>query len=522
MPGETLPGVDANDADDEDRIVFHVDMDCFYASCERLREPALRGEPVVIGMGYEPGETVGAVATASYEAREFGVESAMPISEALDRLPRRADADEADDDDGDDDGTSSGENATEPTETGHYRSVDLEFYESVAAEVKDVLRDAADVVREVSIDEAYLDVTDRTSWGVVGGDGGPEPSAGTEPKPSAAAGPTDARTLAEGYARHVKGRIGREAGVPASVGVAPEMSTAKVASDADKPDGLVVVPPGSVEGFLAPLPTAALHGVGPVTERALADRGIETAGDVAAADRETLTAELGERGQALYRRARGEDDRAVTPRGLPKSLSRESSLPATADEVRKRETVAALAADVARRARERGCLYRTIGIKAVVPQYDVNTRARSLSGPVDDPGLVETVALELLAEFADEAVRKLGVRVSNLDFAAGDQATLTGFDAGGATEGGGDGGETAGRDGPDPVATDPIKTVGDRGKLTDWVGAGDDAEDVGDEGGAAGRADRAGPTERSEPTERARSPAIDARDDDQTSLREWE
>jgi len=438
MAGGTLPGTGTDDAG-SDRVVFHVDMDCFYASCERLRRPELAGEPLVVGMGYEAGETIGAVATASYEARAFGVESAMPISEALDLLPRRANA-EPDDPD-----------APDPEGAGRYLPVDLDFYKEVASDVKAVLRDCADVLREVSIDEAYLDVTDRTAWDAAGD--------AADPPPSAAAGPAETRTLAEGYARHVKERIEREAGVPASVGVAPNMSTAKVASDADKPDGLVVVPPGEVGPFLATLPTAEIHGVGPVTERTLAEMGIETAGDLAAADPDRLGEELGDRGRELYRRARGEDDREVTPTGLPKSLSRESSLSPTADGETKRETVAALAADVARRARERGCLYRTIGIKAIEPPYDVNTRARSLPGPVDDPDLVEAVAFDLLDEFAGDRVRKLGVRVSNLDFAESDQATLGGF------EPGGDGKRN--RD-PDAEARSTA-TEGDGGKLTDWV-----------------------------------------------------
>ena len=470
MNGGTLPGMDdAHGPADSgpDRVVFHVDMDCFYASCERLREPELRGEPLVVGMGYEPGETAGAVATASYEAREFGVESAMPISEALELLPRRAGAGEGTGCEATDDGKEPG---TGGTETGRYRPVDLEFYESVASEVKAVLHDCADVVREVSIDEAYLDVTDRTAWDAVDAGNGSDPDGDDGPAPSTAAGPADARTVAEGYARHVKDRIEREAGVPASVGVAPNMSAAKVASDADKPDGLVVVPPGTVASFLAPLPTAALHGVGPVTDRTLADIGIETAGDVAEADAETLVAALGDRGRLLSRRARGEDDREVTPRGLPKSLSRESSLPATADEATKRETVATLAADVARRARDRGCLYRTIGIKAVEPPFDVNTRARSLPGPVDDPSLVESVALDLLDEFADARVRKLGVRVSKLDFAAGDQATLEGF-----AEEDTDGEPTAGggTDRPDgaPTGTRPTGEERERMTLADWAEA---------------------------------------------------
>ncbi len=411
MSGETLPGVDDPDPS---QIVLHVDMDCFYASCERLREPALRGEPVVVGMGYEPGETFGAVATASYEAREYGVESAQPISQALEVLPR-ADGDPALD-------ATVEESDDEPDARGYYRPVDLEYYQSVAAGIADILAECADVVRKVSIDEAYLDVTDRTAWRHAG-DGD--------------------RTLAEGYARHVKGRIADEVGVPASVGVAPNMSAAKVASDHDKPDGLVVVEPGAVASFLAPLPVESVHGVGPVTADRLAEMGIRTAGDLAAAEPAALRSALGSRGPELRDRARGVDDREVTPTGRPKSLSRESAFGEPADDAGKRETVSALAADVAARARNRGAMYRTIGIKVVVPPYDVNTRERSLSGPVDAPDLVEDVALELLSEFEGDPARKVGVRVSNLSFASGEQARLDGWDArdSGAAESGEDAGD---------------------------------------------------------------------------------
>ncbi|WP_440990155.1 DNA polymerase IV [Haloarchaeobius baliensis] len=383
-PGERLPGV-APEQDAPDRIVLHVDMDCFYAACERLREPELRGEPVVVGMGYEPGDDTGAVATASYEAREFGVESAQAITTALERLPRRADADD-------------------PEGTGLYRPVDLDYYDSVASDVKDILHDCADTVREVSIDEAYLDVTDRTDWAV-----------------------------AEGFARHVKQRIEREVGVIASVGVAPNMSAAKVASDHDKPDGLVVVPPDELRGFLEPLPVEEIHGVGPVTARELRDEfDVETAGDLAGADRRALAERFGERGPELRDRARGHDDRAVTPRGLPKSFSRESAFgePVT-DPEPKVEQVRTLAAAVADRADREGALYRTIGIKAVEPPFDVNTRERSLPGPVADEALVVDTALELVSEFADVPVRKVGVRVSNLSFTERNQASLDSWETAG-------------------------------------------------------------------------------------------
>ncbi|WP_227373693.1 DNA polymerase Y family protein [Haladaptatus halobius] len=387
--GGRLPG---DEDERKDRIVLHVDMDCFYASCERLRDPDLEGEPVVVGMGYEEDEPHGAVATASYEAREYGVESAQAISTALERLPRKA----TDDPDGEPD-----EDDDDSDEAGYYRPVDMGFYKSVSDDVRAILHDCAETVREVSIDEAYLDVTGRTAWKV-----------------------------AEGFARHVKNRIEREVGVTASVGVAPNMSAAKIASDHDKPDGLVVVEPGTVREFLAPLDVAELHGVGPVTARELREMDIETAGDLADADPHGLAERFGERGRELHRRARGDDDRTVTPIGRPKSLSRESAFTgATSDAEEKRLRVSTLATAVAERARDRDAMYRTIGVKVVTPPFDVYTRERSLPGPVDDPELVEEVALDLLAEFEDDRVRKVGVRVSNLQFTENDQTSLDGFDA---------------------------------------------------------------------------------------------
>ncbi|MFC6991454.1 DNA polymerase IV [Haladaptatus sp. GCM10025707] len=380
--GARLPGVSHETG--PERIILHVDMDCFYAACERLREPTLRGQPVVVGMGYEPGEAIGAVATASYEARAFGVESAQPISKALELLPRIDDADDGE-------------------AGGYYRPVDISFYKEVSAEVKTILRDCADTLREVSIDEAYLDVTDRTAWEKT---------------------PDGTRTLAEGYARYVKQRIARKVGVTASIGVAPNMSAAKVASDFEKPDGLTVVEPGTVREFLAPLDIEFVHGIGPVTARKLREMDIETAGDLASADRQQLVDRFGERGREMHDRANGDDAREVEPVGKPKSFSRESAFPQTADADQHRKTVRRLAKAVAERADREGALYQTIGIKVVTPPFDVNTRATSLSGPVQDASLVESVALSLLTEFEGETARKLGVRVSKLSFAAEDQASL--------------------------------------------------------------------------------------------------
>ncbi len=380
-----LPGVEP-----PEQVVCHVDMDCFYAACERLREPELGGEPLVVGMGYEAGEAHGAVATASYEARRYGVESAMAISEALELLPRSADAD-----------------PEEPA--GFYRPVDMAFYESVSEQVRSVLSSNAETVRNVSIDEAYLDLGDL-KWSDAGA-----------------------------FGRSLKREIEDAAGVVASVGIAPDMTTAKLASDADKPDGLVVVEPDDVRSFLDPIPVEELHGVGPVTASELRTMGFETAGEIAASEAAVFVEAFGERGRDLYAQARGEDDRGVEPKGDPKSISSESAFVEATDETgHKTEKIGVLAEEVTERAAAKGALYRTIGIKVVTPPFDVNTRSRSLPGPVEDPALVERTAVDMLAEFESEPVRKLGVRLSNLSFDDRNQATIGDWQSGGD---GGDRGE---------------------------------------------------------------------------------
>lgn len=374
--GPTLPG--SPPLTDSDRIIVHVDLDCFYAACEQQREPDLQGKPVVVGMGYTPGDTAGAVATASYEAREYGIESAQPIRTAVTTLPPAA---QTDDPDG---------------PVGYYRPVDMEYYESVAEEVRAVLRESADTLRVVSIDEAYLDVTERTGWDV-----------------------------AAGFGRSIRDRIRRRTGLTASVGIAPTMHAAKVASDHDKPDGLVVVEPGEVREFLAPLPIDDLHGIGPVTAEELSEQDVTTIGDLAAMPVAVLEEQYGDRGRTLHRRARGIDPRPVEPRGNPKSLSRESAFsePTTATTT-VQQRLRSLAEAVGDRAQHNGALYQTIGIKIVTPPYEIQTRERSLPGPVDAPDVLIETALELLAEFEGTPIRKVGVRVSNLSFPDGEQTAL--------------------------------------------------------------------------------------------------
>ncbi len=372
----TLPGLD--DDDEPERRICHVDMDCFYAACERLREPGLEGVPVIVGMGYEEGEDGGVVATASYEAREFGIQSAQPISEALDALPR---ADVMPDD--------------YAGPVGHYRPVDMAYYREISVKLRSIFDRFADAIRIASLDEAYLDITDRTDW-----------------------------EGAHAYGERLKTTIADEVGVPASVGIGPTKGVAKIASDHDKPDGLTVVTPSTVESFLDPLPVYDLHGVGPVTADALQSMGLATIGDVADTPMSLLIDRFGERGRELSLRARGQGSSVVTPQGDPKSLSRESSLgDATDDMAYIGELVTELAHAVAERADEKGAQYRTVGIKVVIPPFDINTREQTFPGPFADAELVATTARELLAEFDGVEIRKVGVRVSNLDFSA-DQESL--------------------------------------------------------------------------------------------------
>ena len=377
MPADaTLPGTDEDEQ--SRRIVCHVDMDCFYAACERLREPELEGVPVIVGMGYEAGDDGGVVATASYEAREFGIESAQPISDALDALPR---ADVMPDD--------------YAGPVGHYRPVDMSYYQKISGQLRSIFDRFATTVRVASLDEAYLDITERTDW-----------------------------TAASSYGARLKTTIADEVGVPASVGIAPTKGVAKIASDHDKPDGLTVVTPDAVASFLEPLPVEDLHGVGPVTAGALREIDLTTIGDVASTPPSVLIEHFGERGRELSMRSRGEGSGVVTPQGKPKSLSRESSLGDPTDDYEHIQTVVSeLSEAVAERAEQRGAQYRTIGIKVVIPPFDINTREQTFPGPFADGSLVESTARELLEEFEGETVRKVGVRVSNLDFAA-DQGSL--------------------------------------------------------------------------------------------------
>ena len=342
------------------RTILHLDMDAFFAAVEQRDRPELRGRPVIVGADPQEGRGRGVVSTASYEARRFGVGSAMPISKAWRLCPQ-----------------------------GVYVHPDMDKYSAESAEVMAILRRVSDVVEPVSIDEAFLDVTGSR------------------------------RALGDGpaIARRLKDAIRDERRLTASVGVATSKLVAKIASDMRKPDGLVVVPPGEEAAFLAPLPVRRLWGVGPKMEEQLAKLGIATIGDLALLEPARLERRLGTHGHDLQRLARGEDDRPVAaePAGA-KSLGQEHTYDRdTADPARLRATLLSLADSVAARLRAHGLRGRTVTLKYRDEHFVTTTHARTLRETTDSGGTLFDVAQALFADVhrAGRRVRLLGIYASH-------------------------------------------------------------------------------------------------------------
>ena len=348
------------------RRILHVDMDAFYAAVEQRDNPELRGKPVIVGADPQGGRGRGVVATASYEARKFGVGSAMPISQAYRACPH-----------------------------GVYVRPHMEKYAEVSRQVFTVLRRFTDMVEPVSIDEAFLDVT-----GVLRatGPGGGAP-AGT----------------AEELAARLKAAVVAETQLTASVGLATSKMVAKVASDMRKPDGLVVVPPGGEAAFLAPLPVRRLWGVGPKMEETLLRLGMHTIGDLAAAETGPLERRLGEHGLFLRDLARGIDDRPVVAEAEgAKSIGQEHTFDEdTRDPARLRKMVLELADSVARRVREHGVRARTVTLKYRDERFVTVTRAKTIDEATDSGDAIFEVAWRLFeGVHGARRVRLLGIYAS--------------------------------------------------------------------------------------------------------------
>ena len=339
------------------RTIFHVDMDAFFVSVELLERPELRGKPVVVGG--RPDQR-GVVSAASYEARKFGIHSAMPLRTAGRLCPHAIFLD------------------------GHH-----EKYSEWSDRVASILGKFSPIVEMTSIDEAYLDLT------------------GTERLhgPPFAAADKLLRTIT------------RQTGLPCSGGLATTRLVAKVASDQAKPRGLIWVAPGMEARFLAPLPIRKIPGIGEVTERALRALGIETVEQLASYQQEKLEKIFGQWGTALYRKARGGDAYEFLIDAEPKSISHNHTFGEDTDDTGQMESLLShLSQKACKRLREAGLSARTLTLTIRYAGFETYTRAKSLQEPVHLDADIHAVFLDLFRTHHDKKrkVRLLGVALSSL------------------------------------------------------------------------------------------------------------
>ena len=339
------------------RRIVHIDMDAFYASVEQRDRPELRGHPVAVGGSPE---SRGVVAAASYEARRHGVRSATPMSQAIRLCP---------------------DLKIVPPNFAKYRLV--------SGQVMSILRGVTPLVEPLSLDEAYLDVT-QNAWG--------------EP-------------LGVNVAKRVKAKIREAIGLTASAGVAPNKFLAKIASGWRKPDGLTVVAPERVEWFLQQLSVDALWGVGPVTAKRLRACGIERVVDLRTADPEVLRNAVGGSVEWLRRLAVGEDDRPVEPNRPSKSSSSECTYPEDLTDVERiREEIVTMARDNAQWLGRKRLAARTVTIKVRYSDFITITRSHTHQATSDPDDIAQrAVALLQKTEAGQRPIRLLGAGVHNLE-----------------------------------------------------------------------------------------------------------
>ncbi|SDX58504.1 DNA polymerase IV [Roseicitreum antarcticum] len=345
------------------RKIIHVDMDAFYASVEQRDNPDLRGKPVAVGGS----AARGVVAAASYEARVFGVRSAMPSVTARRKCPDLI-----------------------------FVRPRFEVYRAVSAQIRAIFAEFTDLIEPLSLDEAYLDVSENRQ-GV---------------------------TLATDVARQVRARIRTETGLSASAGISYCKFLAKIASDINKPDGQAVIPPRRGADFVAALPVAKFHGVGPATAARMERLGIQTGADLRAKEAAFLRAHFGKSGRWYYDIARGIDNRPVQPHRRRKSIGTEDTFAVdilTHDAAR--DHVIRLAAKVWQQGNARVLHGRTVTLKVKYADFRQITRSRTQTAPFASEDALVQAALALLAPLFPTGlgIRLLGVTISALDSGAGVQ-----------------------------------------------------------------------------------------------------
>ena len=331
-------------------------MDAFFAAVEQKKHPEFVGKPVVIGGDGDPMKR-GVVSTASYEARKYGIHSAMPLRRAYQLCPQAV-----------------------------FLPVDYDEYVEVSGKIKTILRSFTPLIEDVGIDEAFLDITNIDM----------------EP---------------EEIANKIKEMIRKETGLTCSIGIGPNKLLAKIASDMKKPDGLTIISSEDIQGMIWPLPVRKLWGVGPKTEKRLHDAGITTIGDLASIPAEKLIEDFGQSyGDYLREASRGIDDSPLTTHWEPKSMSRETTFQRDTDNwdvISK--NLAELTRDVVDTMKESGYLGKTITIKIRFSNFETHTRAKTLDDFTDSLDIIRKAAFEVFGRIElKKKVRLIGVRISNL------------------------------------------------------------------------------------------------------------
>lgn len=342
------------------RVILHVDMDAFFAAIEQLDHPEFRGKPVVVGADPKRGTGRGVVSTCSYEARVYGIHSAMPISTAYRLCP----------------------NAIYVLPRGHR-------YVQVSRQVMKILENYSPLVEQVSIDEAFLDITSSIKFF------------------------KSVKTLA----LDLKRKIREATQLTASVGISPNKFIAKIASDLKKPDGLVIVGEDEINEFLFPLDISRLWGVGKKTLPLLQQMGIRTIGDLAQYSQENLVERFGKIGLHFWRLANGRDDREVANNARAKSISKEITFDVDQDNFEElRKMLLLLSNELAHDMRLKAMRGKTVVLKIRFQNFQTFTRSKTLEHPLQDSATLFRTALDLFQQFEwrHEKIRLLGVGVSHL------------------------------------------------------------------------------------------------------------
>ncbi|MCV0400401.1 MAG: DNA polymerase IV [Nitrosopumilus sp.] len=362
----------------ETRVVFHIDFDYFYAQCEETRSPELKSKPVCVCVFSDRGGDSGAIATANYTARKYGVKSGIPITFAKKRLEERSDA--------------------------VFLPVDFDFYSEISEKAMEIMKNNADIFEYVGRDEAYLDVTER-----VGGN----------------------FEKASHLAQQIKNTIREKIKLSCSIGISPNKLISKIASDYQKPDGLTVVSPEKVEAFLDPLKIRTIPGIGKKTEEKFLEMKLETIQDLKKIDIFTLNKYFGRKtGSYIYNSARGIDNEPVKKRDARIQYSKITTLKKDSKDYEfLLENILELCKEVHEVVRKNNQMFKSVGIHFVQSDLTSKSKSRMLRSPTSNIEELEKTADQLLKEALENqtiTVRRLGVKVSELSEIQG-QSDITSY-----------------------------------------------------------------------------------------------